>query len=106
MEQGICPELLNLLDVRVEQLELEHDDKDGDCHVKVRGMGCLECGDRFNTYLGDSYLCEKCHGPRVFFVFIRSSGQIKTTYKHANTVFSHRCLTFGMSSSWSILAVL
>ena len=63
VEQGICPELLNLLDVRVEQLELEHDDKDGDCHVKVRGFECLECGDRFNTYLGDTYLCDRCHGP-------------------------------------------
>ena len=63
VEQGICPELLNLLDVRVEQLELEHDDEDGDCHVKVRGFGCLECRDRFNTYLGDTYLCDRCHGP-------------------------------------------
>ena len=63
VEAGICPELLCLLDVRVEQLEVEHDDKDGFCHVKVRGMECLECGDRFNTYLGDSYLCQKCHGP-------------------------------------------
>ena len=63
VEHGICPDLLCLLDVRVEQLELEHDDKDGHCHVKVRGMECLECGDRFNTYLGDSYLCDRCHGP-------------------------------------------
>ena len=35
VEQGICPELLCLLDVQVEQLELEHDDDQGFCPRKL-----------------------------------------------------------------------
>ena len=64
VRRGICPELLVLLDIRVDQLEVHHDDDDdGEVHVKVIDMKCLDCGGLFSTYLGDSYLCAKCHGP-------------------------------------------
>ena len=62
MLAGINPELLILLDVRVEQLHLEVGDK-GHVEIKVEGMKCLQCEGIFDCYVGDSYLCRKCEGP-------------------------------------------
>ena len=41
MLAGINPELLIMLDVRVEQLDLEVGDK-GHVEIKVKGMKCLQ----------------------------------------------------------------
>ena len=40
VEHGICPELLNLLDVRVEQLELEYDELEAPVFPYVL-LGCV-----------------------------------------------------------------
>ena len=61
--RGMNPELLVLLDVRVEQLDVEVDEE-GHVEFKVEGiMGCLECDCLFNCYVGDSFLCRSCVGP-------------------------------------------
>ena len=66
--QGLDPEMMVLLDIRVDQIKVVVEDKkSGEIKIQINKMACLQCGDRFNTFIGHHYLCQKCCGTNLGF---------------------------------------
>ena len=66
--QGLDPEMMVLLDIRVDQIKVAvEDEKSGEIKIHVNKMACLQCGDRFNSFIGHHYLCQKCCGTNLGF---------------------------------------
>ena len=48
--QGLDPEMMVLLDIRVDQIKVEVEDmKSGEIKIHINKMACLQCEDRFNS---------------------------------------------------------
>ena len=66
--QGLDPEMMVLLDIRVDQIKVAVEDmKSGEIKIHINKMACLQCGDRFNSFIGHHYLCQKCCGTNLGF---------------------------------------
>ena len=58
---GIHPELMILLDIRVDQIKVRVDEKKtGQVTIGIKNMACLQCSSHFNTFIGHHYLCQTC----------------------------------------------
>ena len=51
--QGLDPEMMVLLDIRVDQIKVTVEDKkSGQIKIKISKMSCLECGSHFGSFIG------------------------------------------------------
>ena len=74
---GIHPELMILLDIRVDQIKVAVEDKkSGEITIKISKMSCLECGDHFDSFIGHHYLCPNCSGSNNGFTCKLSTSSI------------------------------
>ena len=74
---GINPELMILLDIRVDQIKVVVEDKkSGQIKIIIKSMSCLECGSHFDSFIGHHYLCQHCSGINNGFTCTLSTSSI------------------------------